>query len=1172
MLSDRMPMTLSDLYKRDIERRIDPVATVSELDAEYVQKEIDEYYFTDTLFKHLHTFLERLTNGTEGRTGVWINGYYGSGKSHFLKYIFYCLSEQFGEVALDHFEESLRTYEGDPLAQPVTENDIRMDRRKLEQLVVDPVMFNIKNVSDDDRSQRSVTKTFYHRLNAHRGYNKSNIQIARFEKHLDEQGALAAFEEAFAERTGDDWTEVANDAVDFMLGDVLDAASAVANVDVESTREALQREASPTTEEFVDELEAYLGEKPDDYRLVFLVDEVSQYMQGEPNLLVDLQTIVEQIGDRLGDQMWVVCTAQQELEELVETAKEKQQADYSYGKIISRFETYLPLESQQADLITKKRVLAKKPEGKDALRDFFEEQEEPIRNQFRLSSNDNFRGYEDSEEFVETYPFVPYQFDLIVEVIRAFAKADYLVPGTAETERSLIGLTHEVGIECKDEEIGYFAPFDAFYNARLADKLTHRARSMIDNAITLDRVKGDCFAQRVVQALFLLSNITRDQSINFPATAQNVAFVLIDEVDPNWADLKDRTQTVLDYLESENVVSESEGKYRFLQEEEIRVKREIKNHDIELYDRWKTFAEQVVNEELKWSSRVDLEGTTVSLQLKVDEYEDSSSGEATVQFLLYSQEDPAELAMRRDPNELLFCLQEQFGSEPRALLDKAVRITDYLQEHQDSASGDRLDAMHTFRDQRDEALRDLRRWFTEAFQSVTYVSPQQTLSAEDRSGGQSAKNLYESIVEWHLERLYEHRRLASRYANDRSRLRQIAAQRQTELDDSPTDAESEMNSFLSLANLPTMADVRRKFEKPPYGWKDTEMIHILLDLEAKNEWTFQWNSEDVDRETFVEKAIRRQEQASVTLQEQEDVDPELMHDAVEAMNHTIFNEQVVEFDSDPQRLAGAIEEALEEKQNTAAQYASTHTGRPFAHHFEELRDTLNDLRHAPDASTLFKQVLDRAEDVQDQVDLARDLVSFLDRHGETYRDMHRLIQDHEPQAELLDAQTRSRMEKLARYVRSEDRPHDDLKTMIDYFEAVRRAVDERVSELQEEATQKYEEVFDELEAKQQEEGINGIVPDRESRLRQIRRLDNLAALKSQKSTVNEFRARYYRKVNEAAQEDTDEEERKSTDIFRVQDEISTHELETEDEVKAFVENLENKLLSRVQDDTIVIIE
>ena len=1168
-----MSTELSELYKRDIERRIDPVATVSELGEDYVQKEIDEYFFTDTLFKHLHTFLEKLTEGTEGRTGVWINGYYGSGKSHFLKYIYYCLSERFGAAALDHFEESLRAYEGNPLDQPVTENDVRLARRGLEELDVDPVMFNIKNVSDDDRSKRSVTKSFYNRLNAHRGYNKSNIQIARFEKHLDEQGALPAFKKAFAERTGNDWEELANDAVDFMLGDVLGAADKVADIDVESTREALQREASVTTEEFVDELERYLGEKPDTYRLVFLVDEVSQYMQGEPNLLVDLQTIVEEIGDRLGDQMWIVCTAQQELEELVETAREKQQADYSYGKIISRFDTYLPLESQQADLITKKRVLSKTPEASEALRNFFEEREEAIRNQFRLSSNNNFRGYAGAEEFVDTYPFIPYQFDLIVEVIRAFARADYLVPGTAETERSLIGLTHEVGKESRDEEIGYFVPFDMFYNARLADKLTHRARSMIDNAITLDRVADDPFAQRVVKALFLLSNITRDQSINFPASAQNIAFLLIDEVDPTWAELKRRTQEVLDYLEKENVVSETEGTYRFLQEEEIRVKKEIENHEITLYDRWKTFAEKVVQEELKWSSREDLEGTTISLQLKVDDYEDSGSGSATVQFLLYSREDPDELAMRRDPSELLFCLQEQFGEDQRALLDEAVRISDYLQEYEDSATGDRLEAMRTFGDQRDQAIKDLRRWFREALQSVTYVSSQQTLSAEDLNGKPSAKTLYESIVDSHLRRLYDKRNLASRYASGRSELREIAAQRQPELDDSLTEAETEMTSFLSLSSRPTMADVRRKFEKPPYGWKDTEMIHILLDLEAKNEWTFQWNSEDVGRETFVEKAYRRQEQASVTFHEQEDVDPELMRDAAEAVNRTMFNGRLVEDEKDPRRLAKAIRRALEEKQNDAAQLYNRHAGRPFGHHFEKLKDALDEVRRAPDATTLFEQVTEQAEAIQEQVDLARDLDDFWERHDETYKDMRQLVRDHEAHMDSLDAKTQSRMKKLAEYVRREDRPQDTLSTMMDYYDEVRKAVDRRIDKLQEKAEQKYEEVFDDLEAKKEEEDVDdGVVPDREDRLRQIRRSDNLASLQSQISRVNEFRAQYLRKLNDAAQQNADEETRKSTDIFRVQDEISSHELETTEDVKNFVGDLEEKLLARVQDDTIVIIE
>ncbi len=1167
-------MTLSQLYDRDIERRIDPVATVGELDEDYVQKEIEEYYFTDTLFEHLHTFLDKLTEGTEGRTGVWINGYYGSGKSHFLKYIYYCLSERFGEDALDHFEESLQKYDrGSALEQPVTEREAQTDRSSLADLAVDPVMFNIKNVSDDERSDRSVTKTFYNRLNAHRGYNKSSIQIARFEKHLDEQGALSTFKEAFAERTGDDWAVDANDAVDWMLGEVLEVADEVADIDVESAREALQREASPTTEEFVDELEKYLATKPEGYRLVYLVDEVSQYMQGEPNLLVDLQTIVEEIGDRIGDKMWVVCTAQQELEELVETAREKQQANYSYGKIISRFDTYLPLESQQADLITKKRVLAKDPEGKEALRSFFDENEEPIRQQFRKSSNGNFDGYEDRGEFVDAYPFIPYQFDLIVEVIRSFAKADYLVPGTAETERSLIGLTHEVGIQCKDEEIGYFVPFDAFYNARLADKLTHTALSMIDNAITLDRVSGDPFAQRVVKALFLLSNITRDQSINFPANAQNLAFILIDEVDPNWRELKTRTQNVLDYLEDENVVSESEGTYRFLQEDEIRVKREIDNHDITLHDRWQTFADKVVNDELKWSSRVDLEGTTVPLQLKVDDYDESSSGAATVQFLLYSQEDPDDLSFRRDADQLLFCLQEQFGEEQRSLLDEAVRIDEYLKEYQDSATGDRLEAMHHFTKQRDRALEELRRWFTRAVTTATYVSNQQVLSAEDHNGGQSAKTLYETIVEAHLRRLYDKRDLAARYSSDRNALRRQAAQRQTELDDSLTEAETEMNSFLSLAQRPTMADVRRKFEKPPYGWKDTEMIHILLDLEAKNKWTFQWNSEEVGRETFVEKAYRRQEQASVTLHEQEDVDPELMHDAVQAVNHTMFNDQLVESQGDPKRLSSAIEAALKEKENKATQKANKHTGRPFAAHFETLQEALNEARKAPDATTLFEQVTGRAEEIQEQVDLARDLIDFWERHHERYQDIHRLVRSYGPQTELLDAQTESRLEKLSRYVRQDDRPHDDFPNMNDYFEAVREAVNERVEDLREEAETKYEKAFDELEARRDELGIDdGVIPNREDRLREIQRIDDLATLQSQVGQVNEFQARYLERLADASQEDEEKEDRKTTDRFRIQDEISTRQLETEEDVDAFVDDLEDKLLARVREDTIVIIE
>ena len=85
-------MKLHQLYKRSIERHIDPVAKVDNRSDEVVQQEIEEYFFTDKVIEHLHTILKQLTSGSPGTTGFWINGYYGSGKSHFLKYVYYCLN------------------------------------------------------------------------------------------------------------------------------------------------------------------------------------------------------------------------------------------------------------------------------------------------------------------------------------------------------------------------------------------------------------------------------------------------------------------------------------------------------------------------------------------------------------------------------------------------------------------------------------------------------------------------------------------------------------------------------------------------------------------------------------------------------------------------------------------------------------------------------------------------------------------------------------------------------------------------------------------------------------------------------------------------------------------------------------------------------------------------
>jgi NTP pyrophosphatase (non-canonical NTP hydrolase) len=1161
---------LKHLYAREIDRRIDPVATVSELDEDYVQKEIDEYFFTDTLFEHLHTFLDKLASGTEGRTGVWINGYYGSGKSHFLKYIYYCLSDTYGSRALKHFSTELSRYER-PLDQPIFDSEVEAIRSNLEQLTVDPVMFNIKTVADEEADKRSVTKVFYNRLNAFRGYNKSNLQIAAFEKTLDGQGKLAAFKEKFRELTGDRWEEKANRTVAFNLRKVLDAAEAVADIDRSSTRSALERSPSASPEGYVDELEEFLSGKPDDYRLVYLVDEVSQFTEGRPHLLADLQSIVEEIGDRLGDQVWVVCTAQQKLERLIEDAKSKQQADYSFGKIMGRFETFLPLESQQADQIARKRVLDKNPEGAETLREYFEDNEAGIRNQFERSDSELYSGYQEREQFVANYPFVPYQFKLITEVIQAFERADFFVSGVSSTERSLIGNTHEVAQACMEEEVGYFVPFDLFYNAQIADHLTNHARSIINNALQLDRVERGNFAERVVKALFLVSNLREDQSVNFPATAENIAFVLIDEVDPNWAELKQKTQEVLDYFVEQNVVSESEGTYRFLQEEEIRVKKEIDNHQITQHDRVETFATEVLEPVVKWNRRVDLEGTSLDLRLQVDNYQDGQGSDAAVQIKLTGQESPQDIAIDRAKKELVFCLYEHFGAEQRQRLDEAVRIQSYLQDHLDSATDERYKAMTTFQKRSRRALDDLQRWLKQALLGVRYVSAQQVFDAGEHSA-RSAKALYETVVSEHLHRIYDKRDMATRYAGDRNTLRREAQQSQTDLDETLTPAETEVNNYLSLATRPTVAQTIQHFQDDPYGWKDHEIIHILLRLRKKQKRIFQWNSEEVEAETFVEKAVRRRERSSLTIHEQEDVDPELMHEATEAINHTIFNESLVDSTGDPRRLAKAIRGVLSTKREEAERRAQAHNGRPFGRHFEALADALRRLERTGGETELFEAVVENAEDLQATVDLARNLADFWERNRERYQDIADFVRRHRDQKQLFDGTARDRLDELQRYIESEDRPHGPFPSMLDYYEAVSDDVREQIEDLRSEVAAEYEEVFDELEEKADALDVDGVVPDRSAKLDQVQRLSDLGALQGQLSQVSDFRAQYVKTLNDRAQSTNGESPSRQSEVFDLGEEASRDELKSEDDVEAFVDDLRTKLLDRVRDDKIVILK
>ena len=170
-------MQLSTIFERKIDRIINSAVVVSNQKADTVKAEISEYVFTSDLIEKLYSFLETVVNKKEGKTGVWINGYYGSGKSHFIKYAHYCLDSATSEKAFEHYLLNVQRHQEEKDLSEVTISNVMQLKRKIEQTQIDNIIFNVEDETDDGSGER-LTRIFLSMLNRFRGYNSSDIPLA----------------------------------------------------------------------------------------------------------------------------------------------------------------------------------------------------------------------------------------------------------------------------------------------------------------------------------------------------------------------------------------------------------------------------------------------------------------------------------------------------------------------------------------------------------------------------------------------------------------------------------------------------------------------------------------------------------------------------------------------------------------------------------------------------------------------------------------------------------------------------------------------------------------------------------------------------------------------------------------------------------------------------------
>ena len=104
-------MQIKEMFEKQIDRDIKGVIKVGQSDEENVYQELDEYVVTKELLKHFRDFFDNYEKGINNNTdkmGVWISGFFGSGKSHFLKYLDYCITPETRDVALKRLLDAVK--------------------------------------------------------------------------------------------------------------------------------------------------------------------------------------------------------------------------------------------------------------------------------------------------------------------------------------------------------------------------------------------------------------------------------------------------------------------------------------------------------------------------------------------------------------------------------------------------------------------------------------------------------------------------------------------------------------------------------------------------------------------------------------------------------------------------------------------------------------------------------------------------------------------------------------------------------------------------------------------------------------------------------------------------------------------------------------------------------
>ncbi len=1113
---------IEDLFEKDIRRDINGVIKVDQEDETSVYTELDEYVVTGESLKHFDTFFRNYTVTLEEPTdkiGVWISGFFGSGKSHFLKILSYLLSnrEVHGKTALEFFREKIT----DPAIFANIEKAVTSGTK-------DVILFNIDSKANTaNKGDEQIVNIFMRAFNDMRGYMGDVFWIADLEEDLADKGLYKPFKTEFERINGKTWEE-RRIVYDFDQDDVIEALANCGYMSREAAARLFENDGASYTfsvEKFAKKLDKYCKSKGKDHQVIFLVDEIGQYIGENSELMLNLQTIVEDLGTKLRGKAWVAVTSQAD----IDTVTKEHVKGNDFSKIQGRFNTRLGLTSANVDEVIKKRILHKKEEYREVLASYYAEKQTILRNLLAFSNRAEIKVYRNEDDFVNVYPFVPYQFNLAQKVFEKIRETGFTGKHLAKGERSLLGAFKESTVNYGEKNVGLLIPFHAFYETIegfldpiIAKTISHARKNDFLN-------EKDC---ELLEILFMIRNIKEIEP-----NLDNLIVLSISSVDEDKIKLKQRIIESLRKLEDQTLINKSEDKYYFLTNEEQDINREIKGIDIEehqileevhgmLYEQKQGIC-PASHKDYKFNKAIDnrvkvVPGADLTIKFLTPLSDQYSTKKGNQQSL--SGEN---LSNIDSTDTLLFVLPED------ELIDQIrsyLKIEKYLKQNSSNRNNLEIQNILSTKQQNANSAR-----VNAAELILKGVSGSRVFvdNKEVTPGKSSPKERIKEGLDLLIENVYKKAGYVTKdYENESEVLRVLRSDDLEKFGVTGSDinrlALKEVLDYIQLkygrSGRVLLSDLKEHFTKKPFGWKEMTISGLVAILYLREEIKLRYQSEYLfNAEDATAKHLTRRDDADKLIIEIREKTGEEDLKAVRLILNNLFDKlSLPEKEGELYETAEKIlREELSALQVIEGRYEEEGSF-PGRARIEAYRKFLKELTENSDPSAFFRAVASQKIEFEELHADAEPVKNFFNgAQVEIFRRLAHKYKDYSRNIQFLSKETRADIEEVNRILNLEE-PYSQIRQLPMLEKKIEAAIQDALSARKKEIRESLDVVTKELEGELSDEIFSDDFKETVLRLfnvieRTIEDAEDCALVQSQVQIINSQRVEAYRQIDRERQ-------------------------------------------------------